>query len=238
MPTPEYTIACTKNEQITHDVYDIRFEKPEGFTFKAGQFFLLDVPLVNDPTDLQPRAYSIASSPDEDEIILAIKLTPGGRTSQWIEEVLKPGISVIMKGPFGVFQLNSNTEKDYVFICTSTGNAPFRSMILDALSKGDTRRMDLVYGVRSEEDLFWQQELEELAETHENFHVHIALSQPSEHWQGLRGRVQTVTPEVIHNFSNKNIYVCGNPDMTKEVKQLCLEKWGVEKQDFHMEGYI
>ena len=238
MPTPQYHICCTKNDRIARDVYEIHCEKPDGFTFQAGQFILFDVPLIEDETDIQTRAFSLASSPLEDELIFAMKLVEGGRASRFIEQKLHVGTTLRMQGPFGVFHLDQDTEKEYVLICTSTGNAPFRSQLMTILPSGDTRRIDLIYGVRAKEDLFWKEEFEALAREYDNFYLHIALSQPEETWKGHRGRVQTLVPQIVRDWSQKKVYACGNPDMTGDIKKLCLEEWGVGKEDFHMEGYI
>ena len=238
MPIPIHQITCKTKDVIANEVYDITFSKPVGFTFKPGQFALIKVPFVDNREDIQTRALSIASAPFEDDLLFNVKLIKGGRISRWIEEVLQVGDTMDMQGPFGNFVLDRATEKDYLFIATSTGTAPFRSQIMSALKEGDTRRIDLVFGVRAEEDMFWKTEFEELAKKHENLFVHFALSQPSEEWKGHKGRVQTLVPQIVKDFSMKNVYVCGSPDMTKEVKQLCLEQWGVDKKDLHVEGYI
>jgi ferredoxin-NADP reductase len=238
MPTPTYTVECTSIRVIARDVYEIRFTKPDAFTFKGGQFILFDVPHPDNAEDIQARAYSIASAPHEPELMFVIKLTPGGRASRWIEKKLHPGSKTVMKGPFGMFTLKEGMTHDLLFIGTSTGIAPFRSQILEQLQRGDHRRMDLVYGVRAEEDLFWKQELTELTQQHGNVSVHFALSQPSDAWTGHKGRVQTLVPLIEKDLAARGIYVCGSPVMTKELKQLCLEHWGVQKSNLHVEGYI
>ena len=238
MPLPTYKLTCTKKRIIAKDTYEILFTKPQGFSFKPGQFVLLDVPLIEKPADIQTRAFSIASTPDEPDILLCVKLKPGGRASRWIAEILQEGTLVPMKGPFGNFLLDTATSKEYLFIATGAGIAPFRPQILAALHAGDTRRMDVVFGVRTEEDVFWVDEFEALSKQFPNFSLHITLSAPSPAWNGHRGRVQTLVPVVVQDFSNKCVYVCGNPDMTKDVKGMCLSQWGVSKQDLHVEGYI
>lgn len=238
MPTPRYTVVCTKNEIIAQDIYEIHFTKPAGFSFTAGQFILFDVPLVENHADIQTRAFSIASSPGESDLIFAMKMKEGGRASRWIQEVLVEGGQLEMQGPFGFFILPQTLDHDLLLICTSTGIAPFRSQLPGLLAGGFSKRIDLIYGVRSERDLFWKEFFEDLAKQYPNFFVHIALTQPSPEWTGHVGRVQTIIPQVISDWSTRKVYVCGNPAMTGDIKKLCLEQWGMQKQDFHMEGYI
>ena len=237
MPTPSYTVKCVEHTEVAKDVFDISFSRPDSFVFKAGQFFMVDVAAPDNPDDIQPRAYSIASTPSEKNIRVVLKLKAGGRASHWVQNVLKVGDQARIQGPLGVFGLKES-ERSPLFICTSTGNAPFRSIIKHALETGDKRPIDLLFGVRTEADIFWQQEFEDLAATYKNFRFHIALTHPSSEWQGLKGRVQTVVPELIQNLSDRDIYVCGNPDMTLELKKLCLESWGLEKPNVHVEGFV
>lgn len=238
MPIPVHIITCSHRQLIANDVYELRFSKPQGFTFKPGQFVLFDVPLIEKPQDIQPRALSLATLPGDTDLGFIVKLKTGGRMSRWIAEQLKEGNPVKMKGPFGNFLIDPLTDKDYLFIATSAGVGPFRPMIVHALKGGGQKKIDLIFGVRSEEDLFWQTELTELTRQYKNFFLHIALSQPKESWTGHRGRVQTIAPLIAKDFSAKNIYICGSPDMTAELKKLCLENWGITKSDLHVEGYI
>ncbi len=268
MPLITYTTVCTFKKLIARGVYELRFTKPEGFTFIAGQFILFDVPLVDKPEDVQTRALSIASSPAEDDLLFVVKLLPGGRLGRWIEEVLAVGSSVTFKGPFGNFVLDRGSRPSppsrdpstslrtgatdplpqagegmkpggLFFIATGAGVAPFRPMVMEAAKNFPDRRIDILFGVRSEDDIFWNDWLEETSNKHTNVFYHIPLTQPSPSWTGHKGRVQVVAPQVIGNdFTNKTLYVCGNPDMTTEVKRLALEEWGLEKRDVHVEGYI
>lgn len=238
MPVSAYTTTCTKNNIIAEGIHQIHFTKPEGFTFEAGHFLLIDVPLLDDAKDIQPRAYSIASAPDDEEIVLAIKIVPNGRASAWIEKKLTEGMEARIQGPFGKFTLDPETKKDYVMMCTATGIAPFRSQLRTILPAGDTRKIDLFFGLLSEKEMFWEDELKEFAAQYPNFSYHVCASQPSESWDGFKGYVQEQAKSVITDFSNKQIYLCGSPLMTKAVKETCITQLGIPKDDVHMEGFI
>lgn len=238
MPVPSFIVACKKNERIANDIYEIVFEKPEGFNFVAGQYILFDVPLIENTADIQTRAFSIASPPAEKDLLFAMKLKPDGRASRWIVEALKPGMKARMQGPFGRFLLDPLTDKDIVMIGTSTGIAPYRSQLEAYLESKSGKRVDLIFGARSEDDLFWAEYFETLAKKYDNFFLHIALSNPSANWKGHKGRVQTLIPLIIKDFTTKKVFICGSPDMTTELKKTALEEWGIERTDLHVEGYI
>ena len=155
-----------------------------------------------------------------------------------MDELLKVGDTVRIQGPLGAFTLTPAKPKDYVFVGTGTGIAPFRAHLKWALEEAaDTRPMHLFFGVRQEEDLFWVEELRNLAQRFPNFHAHISVSRPGDSWTGLKGRVTDIIPTVITDFTRVSAYVCGNPDMVKDVKAWFLGK-GVPKEDLHQEGYV
>jgi NAD(P)H-flavin reductase len=236
-----YTTTCIYKERLCSNAWEfkLKLEDGESLDFTSGQFVIFDVPSVDAPEDLQPRAYSIASSPSEKEdLTFLITYKEGGRASRWVDEMLKVGDSITMKGPFGAFTLKENDDKDYVFIGTGSGVVPFRSMILDLIEKEDKRKIDLFFGVRNEECVFWKEEFEELALKHSNLNFHLCLSQPSSDWNGLSGRVNKVVPEIITDLSNSSVYVCGNPEMVKDLKNSLLLQLGLDRNHLHTEGYV
>ncbi|MSR67780.1 hypothetical protein EXS65_03085 [Candidatus Peribacteria bacterium] len=237
MVTPSYTIVCTRKELVAPNVYELRFEKPAGLLFKPGQFLLFDVPLVQNPTDIQPRACSIASTTDEQDLLFVVKLKQGGRMSEWIVNILTVGQVITMKGPFGLFLLRPN-DHNILFAATGAGIAPFRSQILHALKQGDKRAMHLFFGVRSIQDLFWHTEFESLQKRHSNFHLHLCFSGEHPNVAGEIGRIQKFLPHFIKKSESTDLYVCGAPDMVTDIKKMGLETLGLPKQNVHAEGYI
>lgn len=239
MATPSYSLTCTRKHLIAPGVYQLHFIKPEHFTFKAGQFVLFDVPLLDTPHDIQPRAYSIASSPGEAELLFTVQLKPGGRASAWIEKRVDAGTVITAKGPFGLFTVNPLSEKEHIFMATGAGVVPFRShirwLLLEARSP---LRIRLIFGGRHEVNLFWTQEFTELAREHPQFRFHPSLTQPDNRWTGEVGRVQTICERLISDFSSVTVYACGSPAMVADVKNTALNAWHMEKKDVHTEGYI
>lgn len=250
MPTPTYSARCTGHRKIAHDMYEFTLAKPEGFSFRAGQFVMFLVPLVDNPSDVQGRAFSIASAPSEKELLFVAKIKQGGRAGRWISEMLKAGDDVHFQGPLGNFTLAQHPnevsgaglapkgEQKLLFLATCSGIAPLRSHIVEALHQSDTRAMDLVFCVREEKNLFWKAELEEMATAHPNLHVHISLSQPSPAWKGNSGRVQDVASAVIPDLPGRSVYVCGGPEMVKAVRAKAQEEWKIPKERIHSEDYI
>lgn len=238
MPTPTYTARCTRHRSLAQGVIEFTLEKPPGFSFRAGQFVMFQVPLAENPADVQGRAFSIASAPSEPGLLFVAKIKEGGRAGRWISESLRPGETVTFQGPLGTFLLDERSPKPILFLATCSGVAPFRSQITEALSRGDPRRMDLIFCVRREEELFWLQEFQAIAARHGTVRFHPTISQPSPSWHGHAGRVQAIAGDLIPDLPDRALYLCGNPEMVRAVENLALKEWGIPQADIHTEEYV
>jgi len=228
---PTFHTTCLSKKLIASGVYEIHLQKPEGFQFQSGQFVLFDVPLLHDESDIQTRAYSIASTPSEQDLLFVIKLVPHGRASAWIESQVTEGTNITMKGPFGAFLLDETTDKPYLFLATGTGVAPLRSQMLHALKElHDTRPMHLVFGVIHDTDLFWMEEWKTLTQDYPNVQVHSCVLETD-------GPMQEKIPSLVKDFNNVSVYICGAPVTIQDLKARCTE-WGVLKENVHAESYV
>lgn len=238
MPTQSFNVTCLAKQLIAPGVYELKFTKPDAFQWKAGQFVMMDVPLVDNRANIQTRSYSVASTQNEKEILFVMKMKPGGRSSRWIEEVLEPGSEMVMKGPFGLFTIRESIN-NILMIATGTGIAPFRAHLIDLLKekKETTKKIHLIFGVRNTSDMFWIDIFSQLEQEHSHFKFHVALSgEPDQH--GHQGRVQTIIPQIISDFAKFDAYICGNPVMVKDLKAMCMTEWNMQKSQVHSESYI
>lgn len=239
MPLPVFTAPCTRHRKIADGTFEFSLKRPQGFSFKAGQFVMFQVPLADNPADVQGRAFSIASAPCEEELLFVAKIKAGGRAGQWISERLQEGDLVSFTGPLGNFTLAApEKEERLLFLATTSGVAPLRSQIVEALASGDRRPMDLMFCVRQETELFWTESLATLAKDHVNLHVHVVVSRPSNGWQGNAGHVQDIAEKVLSDLSARSLYICGSPEMVKDVRAKALTEWKIPKERIHSEDYV
>lgn len=229
------TAKIVKNEKLTGDVYQLILESNEPFEFEAGQFITIKIEDQEKPCF---RAYSIASSPNKDQktFELCIKAVQGGRGSVWLND-LDPGEEITFLGPSGKFTFNTPVEKEVIYIATGTGVAPFRSIIEDQLNKGSSQKMQLIFGVRHQKDIFYQELFEKLAKEHENFTFELTLSRPEDKdWKGNTGRVTALLEKLEADTSDCESYICGLTDMIDSVTKILKAK-GCTEETIHFEKY-
>ncbi|ORU90438.1 MAG: NADH:ubiquinone reductase (Na(+)-transporting) subunit F [Cycloclasticus sp. symbiont of Poecilosclerida sp. M] len=198
------------------------------------------------------RAYSMASYPEEEGIImLNVRIAspppggpdeiPPGKMSSYIFN-LKPGDKVTISGPFGEF-FAKETKTEMVFIGGGAGMAPMRSHIFDQLRRIKTdRKITFWYGARSLKEMFYVEDFDTLQKENDNFNWHVALSdpQPEDNWDGLTGFIH----EVILEQSLKDhpapedceFYMCGPPMMNAAVIKM-LQDLGVEDDNIMLDDF-
>lgn len=229
MPIQQYKARLIDKKQLTHKVVELVFVliSPESVSFIPGQFLALKLPSG------KKRFYSMASSPDQpSSITFCVDLGPAGEGSKYIE-TLVVGDEVTLEGPHGVFVFKDHT-REQVCIATGAGIAPFCSMIPEGLKAGEG--VTLLFGVRSEKDIFYFDKFEQLSKQYSNFNFVPTLSQPEGQWQGRKGRVSLYIDEHQEFFKGKNIYICGGPEIVRDIRAHLIQT-GIDAMNIKIEVY-
>ncbi len=197
------------------------------------------------------RAYSMASYPEEKEIMLNVRIAtpppgapdtvPPGIMSSFIFN-LKPGDKCIVSGPYGEFYAK-DTDAEMVFVGGGAGMAPMRSHIFDQLRRlKSKRKMTFWYGARSKREMFYVEDFDMLAKENDNFEWHVALSDPlpDDNWDGYKGFIHNVLfEEFIKNHpapEDCEFYMCGPPIMNTSVINMLLAN-GVEPENIMLDDF-
>ena len=230
-------VRVLKRVDITHDLILMWIEKPDGFTFKAGQYCTIG-------SDDIERAYSIVSAPHEDDIELFLELVPppdGNLTPKLWE--LHPGDFVsIRPRAKGVFVFKPSHPKQ-LLVATVTGVVPYISFIRDYLhNQHQGHHFYLLQGASYDDEFTYKDELERLAQQHPDLLTYVpTISRPAEDrnasWQGETGRVNQIVERYVAEFGlepdDTLVYACGHPGMIEDVKdQLQPRGYRVEEERF------
>jgi Na+-transporting NADH:ubiquinone oxidoreductase subunit F len=195
------------------------------------------------------RAYSMANYPGETGIItLNVRIAipppykpdaPPGQMSSFLFS-LKPGDKVTASGPYGDFFVQE-TDKEIIVAGGGAGMAPLRSIVFDQLKRVRTnRKMSFWYGARNMREAFYIDDFNGLAQEHDNFEWHMALSRPGKHWKGYRGYVHHCMLDLYldHHPAPEDCeyYICGPPMMNDAVIKM-LTDLGVEPENILFDDF-
>lgn len=240
MPTTWHNGIVRKIETIAPNVRTFQVEVPgvDSFDFQAGQFVTMDLPLGEKRLQ-RWRSYSIANAPNgSNQLELCIVRSTEGMGSKYLFEEVREGSVLKFKDPDGGFVLPEKIEKDLVFICTGTGIAPFRSMILDLKNSGKNHRnIHLIFGTREESGILYRSEFETLTRSLPGFHYDIVLSRQPD-WPGWQGHVhQVYLEQYAVPRPDVAFYLCGWSNMIDEAVANLLLKLGYERKQVYYELY-
>ena len=210
------------------------------FDFTPGQFVTLDLP-IHEQKNKRWRSYSIASAPNgTNEFELVIVHLDGGAGTTYLFNEVTVGTVIKLRGPQGVFVLPQAIETDLYFICTGTGVAPFRSMILDMHQKKTPHQnIHLLFGCRQYTDCLYGHEFKALEAVEANFYYHPSFSRETEIREGARqGYVHATYKKLLDEGASKDaqFYICGWKDMVDEARTT-LAELGIPKNQIHFELY-
>lgn len=233
-----YDSIVQKIEPAAPNVRRFWLEVPEldQFDFEAGQFITMDLP-IGEKRLQRWRSYSIANAPDASNLV-ELCIVQSGTASNYLFEDIQPGSKLRFKGPDGGFILPEKVEKDLVFICTGTGVAPFRSMILDLKQSGKPyKNIHLIFGTREESGILYRTEFEELTRSMPRFSYDVALSRQSD-WNGHKGHVHPIYLEQYKAVRpDVDFYICGWSSMIDEAVANLLVHMGYDRSQVHYELY-
>jgi len=213
----------TKKEQLTEDLWKMWLKPEEKFDFKPGQYCTIGSGGIE-------RAYSIASSPDEDQIELFIELVPppDGNLTPLLNE-LNIGDTVTMRlRAKGIFVLKPEF-KNHVMVGTVTGVAPYVSMMRKHLKESESsdKNFIILEGASYLDEFGYDEELMLLDKSNNNVTFEASVSRPDEErndsWTGYKGRVNNILLDRLDewglNPSETIVYACGHPGMIEDVKE-------------------
>jgi len=177
---------------------------------RAGQH--VDLRLTAENGYQAQRSYSIASGPDDGQLVLTVERLEDGEVSQYLVDELRRGDELELRGPIGgYFVWERSLEGPLLLVAGGSGIVPFRSM-LRHWAGGERRCVPrLLYSSRSLSEVIYREELLRLAD-HDEVDIRFALTREWPHsWRGHRGRIDRQLLEDVAWSPDEQplVYVCG-----------------------------
>ena len=222
-------------------------------SFRPGQFLTFRLQ-VEDPVTHQPktvvRCYSLSDSPKPEHYRVSIKRVPSpsdqpelppGISSNFFHDHVKEGTILKVKAPSGHFYLMEDEALPVVLIGGGIGITPMLSIIETLMERDSQREIWLYYGVSNGGEQIMRTRLQELARTHNNFHLHLCYSKPDQNdAEGIdyqhHTRVDIPLLRATLKFRRHQFYVCGPKPMMESMVP-GLEEWGVDPEDIYYESF-
>jgi predicted ferric reductase len=226
----------------THNVRTVKLQPAtrdgaSAFTYLPGQFHFLTFQGGHLPVEEHP--FSISSSPTE-QFLLASTIKESGDFTKELRRA-RVGDLVMIRGAFGRFSHRLHAdESELVFLAGGIGITPIMSMLRYMRDAGDWKPSLLIYNNRTEEDIVFRLELDDMAsasDTHLRV-VHVLSKPATSDWSGERGHIDRamLIKYAVGGNKSKGYYVCGPSAMTQETVTV-LQSLDIPTDRIHIEVY-
>jgi len=194
----------------TRDVRSIVLEAPNWSGHRAGQH--VDVRLTAEDGYRAQRSYSIASAPEDAELVLAVERLEDGEVSPYLVDELRPGDELELRGPVGAyFVWEDSFGGPLLLVGGGSGVVPLRAMLRHHRAVGSTVPVRLLYSARTLEDVIYRDELTQLGlDDAVDVRFTLTREQP-EGWRGYARRIdRELLDDVAWPASDEPLtYICG-----------------------------
>ncbi|MGH1336977.1 MAG: 1,2-phenylacetyl-CoA epoxidase subunit PaaE [Aureispira sp.] len=238
-----HTLTIADVNEETNDCCSIAFDVPtaleEQYQFIQGQYLTLKANIEGEEVR---RSYSICSSPNGEELRVAIKQVPNGKFSTFANEQLKKGDQLEVMTPTGKFYtaLDATQEKHYVGVAAGSGITPILSILKAVLETEPESRFTLLYGNKNTGSIIFKEEIEALKNVYmSRLTVHYFLSREMLDAPLMNGRIDRekcgdIFTRLLDVKDIDECFSCGPESMIFAVRDTLLEQ-GLEEEKIHFE---
>lgn len=231
MAVSSHDVTFLKKEKVSSDAYKFHFKKPKSFTFTAGQYLKMKLPIKNPDSRGNSRYFTISASPTEKDLFIITKI---GRSSfKQTLNTLKPGDKARIRGPWGDFVLSEKEKRPFqnaqgkhiIFLAGGIGLTPFRS-ILKYIS--DTKHKVSIFMINSYSD----EKAAKLSSVLEEF-----KKVPGFTLQIIHARISTDLLQKELDLHSSNVYYISGPEKMVSTLASQIKKLGVKDENIKLDDF-
>lgn len=238
-------VTVTYRKDFGPDLWMVRIRPEEPLSFRPGQYATLGIERDGKPLE---RAYSIVSSPLEEELEFFFELVTYGELTPPLFDLHVGDTLLMRRQAKGLFTLNMKSGRaNHFLISTVTGVAPYVSMARTLAREAEqgqppSVRLFLLHAASRSWEFAYREELEALVEKFDWLRYVPTVSRPWEDasWQKEVGRAEDVLRKYLDAYglsaSDTMVYLCGHPQMIENSKGI-LQRCGFSKESIREELY-
>lgn len=220
-------------ERLTHDITRLSIALDQPLHYQAGQYALLSIDGIPNTV----RSYSFANPADAEGVVqFIIRKVPGGILSTPIHDDVLFGREVTLDGPHGDFHLRPGGDH-LLFVAGGSGLAPILAILEEAIEAGESRAATLLFGARTEADLYALEEIQSISQRwHAAFEfIPVLSAKPADStWNGATGMV---TEWIVDRMRPTSLaYLCGPPAMVDRAVDV-LHRHGLTDERIYFDRF-
>lgn len=227
-----FTLTLKERRKIADGTEVFVFDKPEGFTYEAGQYvaLVLQKPLIALDARGPVRSFSLSSAPFEKDIYISMREGKSGFKQTIF--TMEPGETVMVTKSIGHFTLNHAADGlPIIFLAGGIGITPVRSILKQAEHDGSEREFMLIYSNRFEKDAAFHEEMKNIQLAHYTYVSTLSQEQePCTEPNEERGYIcEEMVRKYVKDIAGVWYYLVGAPAFIETMEKM-LADMGVAKE--------
>ena len=221
----------------TARVHSLVLDAPEWRGHLAGQH--IDIKLTAEDGYAAERSYSIASAPEDPDLVLTIERLDDGEVSPYLVDDVQVGDALELRGPIGEYFVWTEADGGpLLLIAGGSGVVPFRSMLRHHTANKSAVPVRLLYSARTLASVIYKDELDRLAADHG---IDVRLTLTRERPDGWTGYARRIDEALLADVTwapgdHPLIYICG-PNAVVEVAANTLVRLGHDPMRIRTERF-
>lgn len=215
-------LKLEERREIAENTYEFIFKKPAGITFQAGQYLEWMLPHEGADARGERRYFTIASSPTEEKLRLALKVVPNGSTYKKQLMSLDINQEIIVSQLAGDFVLPKENAVKLGFIAGGIGVTPFRSHIQYMVDSSKVHDTKLLYCCNTVAELAYQSEFKIASETISLEVIPVIAKEISDASQEQGFVTEEMLKRRVPDYLERTWYLSGPPPMVNAYSKLLL----------------
>ncbi len=213
---------------------------PEWKAHLPGQHY--DLRLTAEDGYQVQRSYSVASPPGQQgSIDLTVDWIEDGEVSPYLVEGVGVGDALELRGPIGGYFVwrPAEQQRPLLLVGGGSGIVPLMAMLRHRKSAGIGNPVQLLFSIRSPEDVIYGQELARMAAEDARFQLHLTFTRKApEGWTGYQRRVdEPLLRELLGTFVQPPLgFICG-PTLLVEAAAGALSNAGLLPEAIRTEHF-
>ena len=219
-----FALTLARIESQTSDAKTLRFVLAPGEQIAArpGQFLTFEWMIAG---RIANRSYSICSSPSQTGFIeITPKRVENGLVSRFLNDKATVGLAVRARGPYGQFCFDRTRHDRMVLIAGGSGITPMMAILRYIDDLCIPAKATLVYCARTEQDVFFREELAAIRRRLMKFHYVLVFSRPGSEWTGWKGHLRReILESEVDKPTESTFFLCGPPQFMELGRRLLNE---------------
>ena len=228
--TVRHEVRLLGREPCGADILTLRLSRPEGYEFKAGQWFTLSIDTADGG---ETKTFSHCSGPSDDYLEMTTRLSSSSFKKALA--TMAPGARAHVAGPGGRLALAPDTDR-VCFLVGGTGITPVRSILRDAMHN-DRVFADalLLFGNRDDSCVPFAEEFEQMSS--HGVRLELCFENPPAGWGGESGFITAdIVRRHLDDVQTTPFFVAGPPLMVSSVERV-LDDLRVPEPLRHIERF-